>query len=157
MALRGYPLRSLPKGAEGLGTTRFARVLVAAALAVGLAFVSPAAAQGPQMMMSDAWAKNHAREQLKFYGWTHSAQWQCLASLWGKESGWRLKAFNPIPVRVYQNGKWIKKHAGGIPQILGLSPSTPAPTQIRKGLVYIESRYGSPCQAWKFWQSKNWY
>jgi hypothetical protein len=105
----------------------------------------------------NAWAKKHAQQQVRYFGWTHSAQWQCLASLWGKESGWRLEAQNRTPVRIKKNGKWIKVHAGGIPQILGMSPATPAPEQIQRGLVYIKSRYGSPCSAWKWWSKHNWY
>jgi hypothetical protein len=30
-------------------------------------------------------------------------------------------------------------------------------TQIRWGLWYIETRYGTPCGAWSFWQRNNWY
>jgi hypothetical protein len=30
-------------------------------------------------------------------------------------------------------------------------------TQVRWGLSYMNSRYGSPCGAWSFWQSHNWY
>lgn len=134
------------------------RILIAAALAVGFAIASPAAAQSPKMeRMDNAWAKKHAQQQVRYFGWTHSSQWQCLASLWGKESGWRLEAQNRTPVRVKKDGKWIKVHAGGIPQILGMSPKTPAPEQIKRGLIYIESRYGSPCAAWKWWSHHKWY
>ena len=30
-------------------------------------------------------------------------------------------------------------------------------TQIKWGLNYMDSRYGSPCGAWAFWQANNWY
>ena len=30
-------------------------------------------------------------------------------------------------------------------------------TQIRWGLGYIKSRYGSPCGAWSHFRSHNWY
>jgi hypothetical protein len=30
-------------------------------------------------------------------------------------------------------------------------------TQIRWGLDYIKKRYGSPCQAWTFWQAHHYY
>lgn len=108
--------------------------------------------------MNNAWAKQHAQEQLKYYGWKSPAQWSCLKTLWHKESGWRLEAQNKTAVRILKNGKWIKVYAGGIPQILGLSPKTPAPTQIRRGLVYIKTRYGSPCQALNWWNKGHyWY
>ena len=53
-------------------------------------------------------------------------------------------AFNPIRV--------MGKHAGGIPQLLGLDPDTPAPRQIERGLDYIYYRYGTPCDAWSHWK-----
>jgi tRNA/tmRNA/rRNA uracil-C5-methylase (TrmA/RlmC/RlmD family) len=30
-------------------------------------------------------------------------------------------------------------------------------TQINWGLNYIKERYGSPCEAWAFWQKNRWY
>jgi hypothetical protein len=30
-------------------------------------------------------------------------------------------------------------------------------TQIKWGVDYMKSRYGSPCGAWAFWQSNGWY
>ncbi|MFD7873982.1 aggregation-promoting factor C-terminal-like domain-containing protein, partial [Streptomyces adustus] len=30
-------------------------------------------------------------------------------------------------------------------------------TQIKWGLDYMNSRYGSPAQAWNFWQTHHWY
>jgi hypothetical protein len=32
-----------------------------------------------------------------------------------------------------------------------------ANTQVRWALDYMDSRYGSPCDAWSFWQDHNWY
>ncbi len=98
-------------------------------------------------------SKEFAQKRLDAYGWDTPAQWECLLSLWTKESNWRPNAYNKTPV--YQNGE--KLHAGGIPQILGLDPDTTVENQIEKGLVYLESRYGSPCSAWRFWSSHFWY
>lgn len=95
----------------------------------------------------------HAKSRLADYGWA-STQWACLKSLWTKESNWRPKAQNKTPVTQIRDGKRVRLHAGGIPQILGLSPTLPAPQQIRRGMDYIESRYGSPCNAWSFWKKK---
>ena len=30
-------------------------------------------------------------------------------------------------------------------------------TQIKWGLGYIQGRYGTPCDAWSFWQAHGWY
>ena len=95
----------------------------------------------------------YAQKQLSTMGWDTPAQWECLLSLWTRESNWRPSAYNKTPV--YQNGE--KLHAGGIPQILGLDPETTVERQIERGLIYVESRYGSPCSAWRFWSSHFWY
>lgn len=98
-------------------------------------------------------AKKYARDILYLFNWDSVSQWQCLESLWTKESNWRPDAYNKQSV--LQNGK--KLNAGGIPQILGLNPDLKVETQVMRGLVYIESRYGSPCSAWRWWLSNFWY
>ena len=91
-------------------------------------------------------SKLYARESL--LAWQHN-QWLCLDKLWTKESNWRPEAYN--------SAKIMGKNAGGIPQILGLSPNTNPTEQIDRGLDYISYRYGTPCNAWKFWQKNKWY
>jgi hypothetical protein len=98
-------------------------------------------------------SKVYAKTQLPKFGWDTPIQWECLIDLWTKESNWRPNAYNKTPV--YQNGE--KLHAGGIPQILGLDPDISVERQIERGLVYVESRYGSPCSAWRFWERNFWY
>lgn len=78
-----------------------------------------------------------------------SNQYECLDKLWTQESNWRSEAYNKVKV--------MGKNAGGIPQILGLDPKTPAPLQVDRGFAYILHRYGTPCMAWKFHQRKGWY
>ena len=77
------------------------------------------------------------------------SQFTCLADLWGKESAWNPKAFNPIKV--------MGKNAGGIGQLLGMSPLTPPTEQIDRGLGYIYFRYQVPCKAWYHWEKEGWY
>lgn len=80
-------------------------------------------------------------------------QFSCLDSLYESESGWRWNADNP------------SSSAYGIPQALpgskmssaGADWATNPATQIRWGLGYIASRYGSPCGAWSFKQGHGWY
>lgn len=82
-----------------------------------------------------------------------SGQFSCLDSLWAQESGWNVYAQNP------------GSGAYGIPQALpgskmasaGPDWQTSAATQIRWGLSYIDSTYGSPCAAWSHEQSSGWY
>jgi murein DD-endopeptidase MepM/ murein hydrolase activator NlpD len=85
-------------------------------------------------------------------GWG-GQQYQCLSSLWTKESGWRWNADNP------------SSDAYGIPQALpgskmsssGSDWATNPATQIKWGLGYIAGRYGTPCSAWAHSQAVNWY
>jgi hypothetical protein len=80
-------------------------------------------------------------------------QWPPLNSLWTKESGWNVHARNP------------SSGAYGIPQALpaskmasaGSNWRNSAATQIKWGLGYIASRYGSPAAAWAHSQRTNWY
>ena len=80
--------------------------------------------------------------------WSHR-QFVCLEKLWTKESNWRPEAYNDIKV--------MGKNAGGIPQMLGMSPSTPPTQQIERGFKYIMYRYGTPCEAWKYHKQNGWY
>ena len=76
-----------------------------------------------------------------------------LVQLWNGESGWNYLATNP------------SSGAYGIPQALpadkmasaGADWRTNAATQIRWGLGYIKSTYGSPCAAWSHEQAYGWY
>lgn len=84
-------------------------------------------------------------------GWT-GVQWQCLDSVWTRESGWGVSAQNA-------------SGAYGIPQAspgskmasVGADWRTNPATQISWGLDYISAAYGNPCGAWSFWQSHFWY
>jgi len=79
-------------------------------------------------------------------------QFGCLNNIWSRESGWRWNAANA-------------SGAYGIPQALpgskmasaGPDWQTNPATQIRWGLGYIKGRYGTPCNAWAFWQANGWY
>lgn len=90
---------------------------------------------------SKADSKAYARDKLNEW---RDEQWSCLNQLWGKESAWNPDAYNSVRV--------MGKHAGGIPQLLGLDPDTPATRQIERGLDYIYYRYGTPCEAWYHWK-----
>ena len=91
-------------------------------------------------------SKSYAQDKL--YEWQYK-QWICLNKLWTKESNWRPEAYNKVKV--------MGKNAGGIPQLLGLDPKTPAPVQIDRGLSYIYNRYGTPCKAWEFFVKKGYH
>jgi len=86
------------------------------------------------------------------YRWG-ATQFGCLSEMWTRESGWSQYAHN------WSSG------AHGIPQAqpgykmaaAGPDWQTDPRTQIRWGLSYIQTTYGTPCNAWDFWQWHNWY
>lgn len=77
------------------------------------------------------------------YGW-NKAEFACLDNIWTKESHWNPEADNK------------NSTAFGIAQMLG-EDSPNGFVQISNGLRYIEHRYSTPCEAWKFWQRNKWY
>ncbi|MCT9107934.1 phage tail tape measure protein [Streptomyces mirabilis] len=99
-------------------------------------------------------AQQFAQAAMKSYGWGPS-EWPALKALWNGESGWDPGATN------------ASSGAYGIPQALPASKmasagsdwKTNAATQIRWGLGYIKSVYGSPNNAWSKWQARSphWY
>lgn len=96
-------------------------------------------------------AQQIAYAMLQSRGWGDD-QFSCLVNLWNRESGWRTNASNP-------------SGAYGIPQALpgskmasaGPDWQTNPATQITWGLGYISGRYGTPCGAWGWFTSHNWY
>ena len=94
-----------------------------------------------------------AKAMLEARGWG-ADQFSCLVTMWNHESGWRVNASNG------------GSGAYGIPQALpgskmasaGPDWQTNPTTQIKWGLGYISSRYGTPCGAWAQWQANGgWY
>jgi resuscitation-promoting factor RpfB len=85
--------------------------------------------------------KEYAQAELIHRGYLRN-NWECLESLWQKESNWRPKADNP------------KSTAFGIAQMLNETSTDPM-VQIDNGLRYIEHRYGNPCKAWEAWQERD--
>jgi hypothetical protein len=80
-------------------------------------------------------------------GW-NGAQWSCLSQLWQRESMFETTIRNS------------RSGAYGIPQALPAAKMATAGadwrvnpvTQIRWGLSYIGTRYGTPCDAWSYWK-----
>lgn len=86
-------------------------------------------------------------------GWD-KAQRHCLNLLWTRESGWQASVWN------YQGSG-----AYGIPQALPASKMASAgpdwrtnpATQMRWGIGYLKSVYGTPCAAWTHETNFGWY
>jgi hypothetical protein len=97
-------------------------------------------------------AEHIAYELLPSFGFNAASQFPCVNDIFTRESGWRVNAENA-------------SGAYGIPQALpgskmasaGPDWQTNATTQIKWGIGYMKSIYGSPCQAWAFWQAHSYY
>lgn len=79
-------------------------------------------------------------------------QYNCIDLLWTRESKWNPRAGKP-------------SGAYGIPQAFpgskmasfGSNWLTSPITQVKWGIWYVNTRYGSACTAWSFWQAHGWY
>ncbi|MEU3981691.1 transglycosylase SLT domain-containing protein [Streptomyces sp. NPDC026672] len=82
-----------------------------------------------------------------------AAQYNAFSKIVSHESGWNVTATNS------------SSGAYGLVQALPASKMSSAgsdwktnpATQIKWGLDYMNSRYGSPADAWNFWQANGWY
>lgn len=97
-----------------------------------------------------AYAANTTSKEIETYKlYTHiklldSKEFICINALWTKESNWDSKSKNK------------RSTAYGIPQLLNLKETDPY-KQIDKGLIYIQSRYSTACNAWAFYKAKGYY
>ncbi len=122
---------------------------VPAAAAAGVSGAAPGASMPAPNPGS---AESIAYNMLPSFGFDPKTQYSCLYQMWMRESGWNYQAENA-------------SGAYGIPQALpgskmasaGADWATNPATQIRWGLGYIKSVYGTPCGAWGFWQAHSWY
>jgi hypothetical protein len=97
-------------------------------------------------------AQSTAYNMMSSFGFNPKTQYSCVNNIWTRESGWRYTAENA-------------SGAYGIPQALpadkmasaGSDWRTNPATQIKWGLGYIKSVYGTPCNAWAFWQAHDYY
>ncbi|MEV0218121.1 transglycosylase SLT domain-containing protein [Streptomyces sp. NPDC050704] len=120
---------------------------VAAATAGMVLAAAPAQAASPTAA-SDASAKAIAQKMIP-----NDAQYAAFSKIVEHESGWDVDATNS------------SSGAYGLVQALPASKmasagsdwKTSAATQIEWGLDYMNDRYGSPVEAWAFWQANGWY
>ncbi|MEV7125681.1 transglycosylase SLT domain-containing protein [Streptomyces sp. NPDC093260] len=118
-----------------------------AAATVGMA-LSSAPAHAATSTGSAADAKTIARQMIP-----DAAQFNAFSHIVEHESGWNIHATN------------ASSGAYGLVQALPASKMSSAgadwksnpKTQIKWGLDYMNSRYGSPAKAWNFWQANGWY
>ena len=86
------------------------------------------------------------------FRWKSNSEWYCFDQIIKHESGWNPWSTN--------GAGW--EETGGIPQAhpsrkmasAGKDYRRNVWTQVRWGLGYIRSAYGSPCNAWSRWQDR---
>ncbi|WP_217182391.1 transglycosylase SLT domain-containing protein [Streptomyces sp. AC495_CC817] len=80
-------------------------------------------------------------------------QFQCFSNIVDHESDWNHKAVNP------SSGAYglVQAYPGSKMSSAGADWRTNPATQIKWGLNYMNERYGSPCEAWAFWQANGSY
>ncbi|WP_240528904.1 transglycosylase SLT domain-containing protein [Streptomyces humi] len=80
-------------------------------------------------------------------------QFQCFSNIVDHESSWNYRAVNA------SSGAYglFQALPGSKMSSVGADWQTNPATQIKWGLNYMNSRYGSPCEAWSFWQANHWY
>ncbi|MFJ3660726.1 transglycosylase SLT domain-containing protein [Streptomyces sp. NPDC090119] len=125
------------------------KALTVAALASGVAGVALGAAPAQAATApSPSSAQSVAHKMIP-----NAAQYNAFSKIVEHESGWNVSAENS------------SSGAYGLVQALPASKMSSAgadwktnpKTQIKWGLDYMNSRYGSPVQAWNFWQANGWY
>ncbi|WP_306189324.1 MULTISPECIES: transglycosylase SLT domain-containing protein [unclassified Streptomyces] len=117
-----------------------------AAATAGIALTSAPAQAATPASASDAKAIAHQMIP-------DAAQFNAFSHIVEHESGWNPHATN------------ASSGAYGLVQALPASKMSSAgtdwktnpKTQIKWGLDYMNSRYGSPAKAWNFWQAHGWY
>ncbi|WP_242585543.1 transglycosylase SLT domain-containing protein [Streptomyces sp. MST-110588] len=133
-------------------TARKKAALTAGAVALGASAVAFAAVPAQAAPTSTGSATSSA-QAVAHRMIPDQAQYQCFSNIVEHESGWNPAATNP------------SSGAYGLVQALPASKMASAgsdwktnpATQIKWGLNYMNTTYGSPCAAWAFWQSHNWY
>ena len=96
--------------------------------------------------------QHYIRQKIYEYGWTEN-DYYAIVQIVNRES-----SFNPYAVNK-------KSKACGLFQaypcskmvIFGNDYRTNYKVQVAWGFYYIKDRYGTPSQAWSFWQSHHWY
>ncbi|MFF5402608.1 transglycosylase SLT domain-containing protein [Streptomyces misionensis] len=82
-----------------------------------------------------------------------AAQFNAFSKIVERESGWNPTATNS------SSGAYglVQALPGSKMASAGADWKTNPATQIKWGLDYMNSRYGSPVKAWSFWQANGWY
>ncbi|MER5523552.1 transglycosylase SLT domain-containing protein [Streptomyces sp. NPDC002677] len=124
------------------------KVLTAAAVAAATAGMALSAAPAQAATGSASSAQAIAHKMIP-----DAAQFNAFSKIVSHESGWNPSASNS------SSGAYglVQALPGSKMASAGSDWKTNPATQIKWGLDYMNSRYGSPTAAWSFWQANGWY
>ncbi|MEW2302649.1 transglycosylase SLT domain-containing protein [Streptomyces sp. NPDC006655] len=124
------------------------KVLTAAAVAAATAGMALSAAPAQAATTSASSAQAIAHKMIP-----DAAQFNAFSKIVSHESGWNPSATNS------SSGAYglVQALPGSKMASAGSDWKTNPATQIKWGLDYMNSRYGSPTAAWSFWQANGWY
>ncbi|MFF7973495.1 transglycosylase SLT domain-containing protein [Streptomyces sp. NPDC007905] len=124
------------------------KALTAAALAAATAGMALTAAPAQAATTSASSAQAIAHKMIP-----DAAQYNAFSKIVEHESGWNPSATNS------SSGAYglVQALPGAKMASAGSDWKTNPATQIKWGLDYMNSRYGSPAKAWSFWQANGWY
>ncbi|ROP53521.1 transglycosylase-like protein with SLT domain [Streptomyces sp. PanSC9] len=124
------------------------KALTAAAVAAATAGMALSAAPAQAAPSSASSAQAIAHKMIP-----DAAQFNAFSKIVEHESGWNPSATNS------SSGAYglVQALPGSKMASAGADWKTNPATQIKWGLDYMKSRYGSPAQAWSFWQANGWY
>ncbi|MEU5531887.1 transglycosylase SLT domain-containing protein [Streptomyces sp. NPDC020362] len=124
------------------------KALTAAAVAAATAGMALAAAPAQAATTEASSAQAIAHKMIP-----DAAQFNAFSKIVEHESGWNPSATNS------SSGAYglVQALPGSKMSSAGSDWKTNPATQIKWGLDYMKSRYGSPVQAWSFWQANGWY
>ncbi|MFC9929930.1 transglycosylase SLT domain-containing protein [Streptomyces sp. NPDC127190] len=124
------------------------KALTAAALAAATAGMALSAAPAQAATTSASSAQAIAHKMIP-----DAAQFNAFSKIVEHESGWNPSATNS------SSGAYglVQALPGSKMASAGADWKTNPATQIKWGLDYMNSRYGSPVKAWSFWQANGWY
>ncbi len=124
------------------------KALTAAALAAATAGMALTAAPAQAAPSAASSAQAVAHKMIP-----DAAQYNAFSKIVEHESGWNPSATNS------SSGAYglVQALPGSKMASAGSDWKTNPATQIKWGLDYMNSRYGSPAKAWSFWQANGWY
>ncbi|MFF7474880.1 transglycosylase SLT domain-containing protein [Streptomyces sp. NPDC008092] len=124
------------------------KALTTAAVAAAAAGLALTAAPAQAATTSASSAQSIAHKMIP-----DAAQFNAFSKIVSHESGWNPSATNS------SSGAYglVQALPGSKMASAGSDWKSNPATQIKWGLDYMNSRYGSPTAAWSFWQANGWY